>query len=152
MSDARELNGLEPALEDTRVGGRELNALEDEYPTEDALVESLRNGDDPSDLSGVGGTTHNRLIDWLQEAHNEAWRERHENDEAYCTEFVAREASDIEDIDFDFAFVCPRCGKGNPLEGDPAGFRNRPFACQRCHWVSLLTAEFIDDFVEESDV
>lgn len=147
-----ESGGLDEALNDTLIGGREANALAAEYPDESALVSGFREGDDLADLSGVGGTTANRVFRWAKENHPEAWRARLENDEAYCTEF--RSEVDLLDDERDpdgncFAFVCPRCNRENPLKGDPGDFRNRAFTCIRCRWVCCLAAEFIDEFADE---
>lgn len=145
---------ISQALESTQIGEKQIDSLGKQYPTEAALVSGFREGDNLGEISGIGGITVNRVFGWMQESHNGAWRERLENSEAYCTEFKSE--VDIpeekrEDNTTYFTFVCPRCSSGNPLKGDPSGFRNRPFACLNCKWVSCLLAEYLDDFIEEEN-
>lgn len=131
--------------------GQQSSAVTRAWDSEDELVEFIADGRKPSEKEGIGGATFDKIFGWIEETHPDAYRSFYENNEAYATEFVASEASDIEDIEFDFAFVCPRCGKGNPLEGDPADFKNRPFACVRCRWVSCLLGESITEYMEVSE-
>lgn len=77
--------------------------------------------------------------------------ERDFSDEKYCTEFTTDHGLDEpEEGVFTFAFVCPRCEQKNPLQGDPKGFSNKPFACTRCRWVPLLVREKVLEFREEA--
>jgi hypothetical protein len=70
------------------------------------------------------------------------------DDTAYCTDFELDHETPMDSA-FLWAFICPRCEGTNPLKGDPAGFKNRPFRCVECNWVSLLDAEAIEAEVGE---
>lgn len=72
----------------------------------------------------------------------------YETDEGYCTEYRERQdlMAEVDDDDFRFAFVCPRCDHENPLRGDPLAFKSKPFRCVDCNWVSLLVGDAIEEF------
>lgn len=127
-------------------------ALADHFEDEPALVDAFRDDADFDDIDGVGRRTSQKLWDYLESEYPEVNRERIEQSEAYCTEYTTdHELPDetLEDGVTYFAFVCPRCSNTNPLEGEPDGFENRPFACTTCNWVSLLEKESLRAFAED---
>ncbi|ELY85340.1 hypothetical protein, partial [Natrinema gari] len=123
----------------------------DHYETESELVDAFREDVSLTDHDGVGRRTSHKVWDYLESEYPEVNRERMERSESYCTEYTTdHDLPDhsIEDGVTYFAFVCPRCENVNPLEGDPEGFENRPFACTTCRWVSLLEKESLRNFAE----
>lgn len=80
---------------------------------------------------------------------NEDGQQQYVEDDAYCTEYVQLPRGD--DGQFRFAFICPKCGYENKLNGDPHEFRNRTFHCYGCWWVPLLQADVIDRFIAGLD-
>ena len=144
---------VETLTGDVGLAGRPAKSLASECSDVDALVEYLRTGNQPSEIDGVGNTSSNRLWDWFKDEYPEAYRERLENDEAYCTSFTTdHEIPEEEQAPetFYFAFICPRdhCEEKNPLKGSPLGFRNRPFKCEACNWVSCLEGEALESFFD----
>ncbi|WP_135822989.1 helix-hairpin-helix domain-containing protein [Halostella litorea] len=131
---------------------REASAVEVAYPSVDSLVDALREGADLSTVDGVGDQTRTRLMQWFQDEHHDAYRERLQNDEGICLTFTTDHGLDesaLDDGKFYWAFVCPRCEATNPLVGNPAKFKNRPYKCETCAWVPLLEGEAIDAFRAE---
>lgn len=132
------------------VGGRAATNLEDEYESVDDLITAYREAEDITDVSYVGSATMRDLREFIHNRDPEAERVRNENDEAVCTEYTTDHGlDDTEEGTFYFAFVCPRCGSKNPLRGEPRGFKNKPFGCTSCNWVSLLEASALERFAEE---
>ncbi len=84
----------------------------------------------------------------LNDTEGECTQLDYDDDEEYCTEFTTDHG--LPEVPsptgFRWAFICPRCGEKNGLEGDPEGFKNKPFRCTDCNWVSLLVAEAIEEF------
>lgn len=69
-----------------------------------------------------------------------------------CREFVPGFPEHMDEDnadDFPFSFVCPRCGTMNALQGNPHGFKNKPFRCIDCNYVPLLPAEELEAFASE---
>jgi len=130
------------------ISSRAAANLEEEYGSADELITAFRAAEDISDVPQVGSVTMRKLRDFIAERDPEANHVRHENDEAICTEFTTDHGlEDTEDDVFYFAFICPRCDAKNPLKGDPRGFKNRPFGCTTCRWVSALESDAIERFV-----
>jgi len=137
--------------DDLNIATRPAAALADHFETESDLVEAFRDDADFDEIDGVGRRTSQKLWDYLESEYPEVDRERIEASEAYCTEYTTDHelpADAIEDGVTYFAFVCPRCSNTNPLEGEPEGFENRPFACTTCNWVSLLEKESLREFAD----
>lgn len=131
------------------VGGRAASNLEDEYSSVDGLITAYREAEDITDVSYVGSSTMRDLKEFIHDRDPEAERVRNENDEAVCTEYTTDHGlEDTEEDTFYFAFICPRCDSKNPLEGEPGGFKNKPFGCTSCGWVSLLEASALERFAE----
>lgn len=151
MAETTDADGWGETIRNEMDAGRQASAVEAAWDSEDALVAFLVAANKPSAKDGIGSATGNRIFDWFEREHPDADRERKENDEAVCTAFTTdHELPDyeIEAGTIYFAFVCPRCGRTNPLEGDPLGFGDRPFQCVRCQWVSLLDADALERFAE----
>lgn len=76
------------------------------------------------------------------------------DDEGICTEFTTEHgvSDKAHPEKFYFAFICPECGGTNPLMGDPRDFKNLPYRCMDCNWVSLLLDDAIDKFVESEGI
>lgn len=138
--------------DDLPIGSRAASNLADEYGNEDELVEAYRQAEDITEVSYVGTATMRELRELIHDRDPEAERVRYENDDDICTEFTTDHGIEGPEEDaFYFAFVCPRCGSKNPLQGDPSGFKNKPFACTSCRWVPLLEAGALERFVEEAE-
>ena len=80
----------------------------------------------------------------------------YEADPAYCTEFTTDHGLDddqMQDDEFYFGFVCSGedCGEVNSLKGDPLAFRDKPFKCEHCGWVSLLVGESLEAFAADAE-
>lgn len=134
------------------ITGRPADALRDVYDSLEELLEDYRAAADIGDHPGVGDRTTPKIHSYVEDEHPDVRRERDENDEGVCTEFTTNHDLDAEDLDpeaFYWAFVCPRCEHPNPLKGDPDDFRNRPFACTTCRWVSLLEGDRVAEFRAE---
>lgn len=132
------------------VSGRAASNLADEYDSVDDLITAYREADDITDISYIGSSTMRDLREFIQERDPDAERVRNENDEAVCTEFTTDyEPDDADEDAFYFAFICPRCGHENPLKGEPEAFKNKPFGCRGCSWVSLLESDALGRFAEE---
>lgn len=130
------------------VSGRAETNLRAEYDSFDDLLNGFRNADDISDIDYIGSKTMGDLRKYITDHDPDAERARKENDTSICTEFT----EDVEtDGDATFAFVCPKCGEKNPLKGEPTGFKNKPFACIKCNWVSLLDADALKTFDDEKE-
>lgn len=128
---------------------RTASALADGYDSLDDLLDAYRAGDDLTDLDGVGRRTSFKVTTHIEEEHPEAVRTRLENDEGVCLTFTTDHGLDEADLESDtfyWAFVCPRCEATNPMQGDPDGFKGRPYACETCQWVALLEAEALGAF------
>jgi hypothetical protein len=150
MTDGGEVVETALPTDEMGVSGRQADALEDAFESTDEIVDYLTDGGSVSDYDGIGSTTSRRVMDWFEQAYPIAHRERRENDEGICTEYYDGDGR-ADDGSYLWGFVCPRCESENPLKGDPAGFRGRPYACMTCNWVSLLEGESIDEFVDEVD-
>jgi hypothetical protein len=135
----------DPPTEEINVSGRQADRLTEEFSTKVELIDYLRDGGDISDFSGLGGTTARRVNNWFEEEHPAAHRARIENDEGIATEFYERDDQDHEE--YRWGYICPRCGAECDCKGDPAGFRGRPYECHRCHWVALLHADPLTEFI-----
>jgi len=77
----------------------------------------------------------------------------YDDDEAYCTEFTTDHESlkshhRLDSCGPSFALAV---ASKNGLEGEPEDFKNRPFRCTSCNWVSLLVAEAIEEFEQSLD-
>lgn len=152
---ALELPPLDAALSKAGVATRPATALTDHFDTTADLLQSYLDGESVSDLSGVGSTTATRVSSWIEREYPDVVRARYERGEQYATEFTTDHGipeDQQEDGEFYWAFICPRCEERNPLVGDPHGFAGRPYACEHCHWVSLLVTEFVDEFAEDHGV
>lgn len=146
---------LDDLLDDLDVAGRPGSALTDAYETVEDLLTAYEKGAGITEIRGVGRRTSRKVTDWIEDEHPDIARRRYENGEGYCIEFTTDHGlpeERIEEDTFYFAFVCPRCEETNPLKGDPTGFKNRPFRCERCQWVSLLVGEFLEEFAAEQGV
>jgi len=139
-----------PPTDEMNVTGRPADRLHEEFETESELIEFLKDGSKVSEFSGIGSTTSNRVFDWFETEYSEANRERIENDEAYCTEYYDQDERNA-DGEYLWGFICPRCESENPLKGNPEDFRNRPFGCTTCNWVSCLHADAVERFIESVD-
>lgn len=67
-------------------------------------------------------------------------------DEKSCTEFTTEHGLTNPPDAFCFGFVCPQCGRTNPLKGNPAEFRSQPVRCFGCTWVSVLDERALERF------
>ena len=131
------------------IGGRAASNLRDEYEGVDELIAAYREAEDITEVPQVGSATMRDLKEFMHERDPEAERANKENDEAICTEFTTDHGLDDTDTKSScFAFLCPRCGAKNALEGEPSEFKNKPFGCTGCGWVSLLEADALERFVE----
>lgn len=70
-------------------------------------------------------------------------------DEKNCTEFTTEHGLTNPPEAFCFGFVCPQCGRTNPLKGDPVEFRSQPVRCFGCTWVSVLDERALERFAGE---
>ncbi|WP_254810668.1 hypothetical protein [Natronosalvus amylolyticus] len=142
--------------EEIGVAKRPANALVEEYPTRESVLETFLADDRFDHVSGVGNRTTGKLWDWLTETYPEKNRERIENSEAYCTEFTTDhglEESEKHDPEmFYWAWICPRDGHKNVMKGDPRDFADRPFACVQCRWVPLLDRESLLEWFESENL
>lgn len=72
------------------------------------------------------------------------------DEEKCCTEFTTEHGlENPPDSAFCFGFVCPQCGRTNPLKGDPSEFRSQPVRCFSCTWVTVLDKTALKQFVRE---
>jgi predicted RNA-binding Zn-ribbon protein involved in translation (DUF1610 family) len=134
------------------VTSRPASALADEYESLEALLEAYRTGADITDVSGVGRKSASKLRRHIESEYPDVVKERREQDEGICTEFTTDHGLDEEHLEEDtfyWGFVCPRCGDTTPLQGDPSGFGDRPYACGNCRWVSLLLGDAVAAFRDE---
>lgn len=134
------------------VDGRAASNLGTEYESIDDLIAAYRDAEKISDVDQVGSVTMNQIREFIHDRDPDAERARKENDEGVCTAFTTDHGlDDTEDDGFYFAFICPKCETRNPLTGSPDGFKNRPYACESCRWVSLLDADALDRFAEDTE-
>jgi hypothetical protein len=69
-----------------------------------------------------------------------------QNSETHCTEFTTEHGLTNPPDDICFACVCPKCGKSNPLKGDPSDFQSQSIRCLACTGVLVLDAAALDQF------
>lgn len=134
------------------IGSRQASALREEFDSLDSLLESFREAEDLTEIDGVGTRTARSVTEYIQSEHPDLVDERHEKDQGICTEFTVDHGlveDELAGDAFYWAFICPRCETTNPLKGDPNGFKNRPFKCESCRWVSLLHGADVDAFRAE---
>jgi NAD-dependent DNA ligase len=140
-------------FEDIGVGSRPAKKLAQEFDTEDELVEFIVDGGELDEFSGVGEQSAFEVRTWFSAEYPEKEREMKERDEAYCTEYTLDHGLNEDQVaDADgpvWAWICSRCDHNNPMEGDPDGFADRPYACVNCRWVPLLDSEALGEFAEE---
>lgn len=135
------------------VSGRAADSLDDEYDSVDELMDAYRQATNLTDFAHIGQETARDLREFIHDRDPDAERARNENDEGVCTEFTTDHGLDKPDSDvFCFAFICPRCDAKNPLKGDPSNFKNKPFHCEDCSWVSLLEANALNKFADSVEV
>jgi hypothetical protein len=130
---------------------REALAVTDAWPSEQALLDAYRDDATFTSEQGVGRRTSNRLYQYIDREHPDIVREHKRESEDYCTEFTTDHglpAGDVDEDEFYFAAICPRCGEKNPHVGDPNDFKNRPYACVNCRWVPAYDGDSIEEFRE----
>lgn len=135
--------------DDIGLRDREATAVVAVWPTEEAFLDAYLADETFTDHAGIGRRTSDRLYRYISESHPDTEREKIESAEKYCTEFTTDHGLDGESDAFRFAFICPRDETVNPLHGDPAEFKNRPFRCEGCGWVPLLDGVSLAELREE---
>ncbi|WP_139327072.1 hypothetical protein [Natronorubrum daqingense] len=156
MSDAGHIGDtgckMVRVFEDMGVSSRPAEKLAEKFETESHLVDYIVNDGKLTDFSGVGDRSASHVRTWFVTEYPEKERERKQHSESYCTEFTTDhgipEDEKKEPSEPYWAWICPRCSNKNPMYGHPNGFKNRPYACTTCRWVSALDAESIDEWLE----
>lgn len=144
---------LTEVIEQCDIAPQPADALRERFGSESELVAFLTKDRTLSEIEGVGMQTAGAIGEWFTDEHPDKHRQQMIDSEAYCTEFTLSEQPDKsgpQDIDdLRWAFICPRCENETQLQGHPDGFKDRPYRCSTCNWVSLLYASFIDEFLQE---
>lgn len=132
-------------------GGRAASNLAEEYERMDYLLVDYRAAADLTDIPYVGKERMKQLHEFINDIDPDARHIRKENDMGICVSFTDDPDLDLElaEEDADFGFVCPRCGEENALKGEPSAFKNKPFRCESCAWVSLLDGPALDEFEKQ---
>lgn len=144
---------LTEVLDECNIASQPADALRDRFGTESELVAFLTDDRALSEIECVGMQTAAAIGDWFTDEHPDKHRQQMIGSEAYCTDFTLSEQPDKsgpQDIDnLQWAFICPRCENKTQLQGHPDGFKDRPYRCSTCNWISLLCSSFIDEFAQE---
>lgn len=130
------------------VAQRPAQSLLEEFSSRDELIEFLTADRDLTDIDGVGDRTSRKVFSWYQEEYPDKNRQRRRESDSYCTEYT----SDVELDDTEkplWAWICPRCAEKNRMNAYPSECANRPYACVKCRWISLLCREPMEPLIEE---
>lgn len=130
------------------ISGDQAARLREEFDTESELTTHLRQNKTIIDISGIHKTTSRRVNEWFKNNHPEARRTRIQNNNSMVAEFY--EQSEQDGDEFQWGFVCSRCGCENPMEGNPELCKDRVFSCTSCDERVVLHTIYVTDFLEET--